>query len=136
MTEQAITDLTRMQLQFLGNPLDIAAPERVAELLKPFSPESVKACPQAWLRLMPLAEKTWLVPQEPFDFQSIPLARYLLLPLEQTRRMAEWLGILAYYPIIRMTLKGDVINELKRGLPNCYPDVLAMQKASNVGRPR
>ncbi|MBP5671526.1 MAG: hypothetical protein J6X49_03980 [Victivallales bacterium] len=129
MAEQENTDSVRLQLQFLGNPLDFADGGRIAELLKPFNPDSVKQCPHAWLQLKPLAERTWLVPQEHFDFQSTPIARFLLLPLEQTRRMADWLGMLAYYPIIRMTLKGDILNALKRELPHCYPDVLRVAKS-------
>lgn len=129
MAEQENTDLVRLQLQFLGNPLDFADGGRIAELLKPFNPDSVKSSPQAWLRLKPLAEQSWLVPQEYFDFQSTPIAHFLLLPLEQTHRMADWLGMLAYYPIIRTTLKGDILNALKRELPHCYPDVLRVAKS-------
>ena len=129
MTEQATNDFTRQQLQFLGNPLDFADGGRVAELLKPFSPDSIKPCPQAWLRLQPWAEQQWQVPPEMFDFQAHPLGCYLLAPIEQTRRMAEWLGALAYYPIIRVTLKGEILNALKHELPNCYPDVLRHARA-------
>ena len=129
MTEQEHTDFTRLQLQFLGNPLDFADGGRVAELLKPFNADSVKPCAQAWLRLQSWAEQQWQIPPETFDFQSHPLGRYLLMPIEQTRRMAEWLGTLAYYPIIRVTLKGEILNELKHELPNCYPDVLRHARA-------
>ena len=135
MTEQATNDFTRLQLQFLGNPLDLADGGRVAELLKPFNPDTIKPCPQAWLRLQPWAEQQWQVPSEMFDFQAHPLGRYLLMPIEQTRRMAEWLGVLAYYPIIRVTLKGEMINALKRELPNCYPDVLRHAKAFQRWQP-
>ena len=51
------------------------------------------------------------------------------MPIERTRRMAEWLGTLAYYPIIRVTLKGEILNALKHELPNCYPDVLRHARA-------
>ena len=64
-----------------------------------------------------------------FDFQAHPLGRHLLAPIGQTRRMAEWLGALAYYPIIRVTLKGEILNALKHELPNCYPDVLRHARA-------
>ena len=129
MTEQGNIDFTCQQLQFLGNPLDFADGGRVAELLKPFNADSVKSCSQAWLRLQSWAETQWQVPPEPFDFQSHPLGCYLFAPIEQTRRMAEWLGALAYYPIIRVTLKGEILNALKHELPNCYPDVLRHARA-------
>lgn len=128
-------ELTRLQLQFLGNPLDIADETRVAELLQPFSPEKLKACSQAWLRLQTWAEQQWQVPSEPFDFQSHPLGRYLLAPLDRTRRMADWLGILAYYPIIRITLKGEILNALKHELPHCFPDVLRQARAFQRWQP-
>ena len=129
MTEQEHIEFARQQLQFLGNPLDFADGGRVAELLKPFNADSVKSCPQAWLRLQSWAEQQWQVSPETFDFQSHPLGHYLLMPIEQTRRMAEWLGTLAYYPIIRVTLKGEILNALKHELPNCYPDVLRHARA-------
>ena len=129
MTEQEHIEFARQQLQFLGNPLDFADGGRVAELLKPFNADSVKSCPQTWLRLQSWAEQQWQVSPETFDFQSHPLGHYLLMPIEQTRRMAEWLGTLAYYPIIRVTLKGEILNALKHELPNCYPDVLRHARA-------
>ncbi|MBQ2336626.1 MAG: SctK family type III secretion system sorting platform protein [Victivallales bacterium] len=135
MTEQGNIEFTRLQLQFLGNPLDLADGGRVAELLKPFNPDGIKPCPQAWLRLQTWAEQQWQVPSEMFDFQAHPLGRYLLMPIEQTRRMAEWLGVLAYYPIIRVTLKGEILNALKHELPNCYPDVLRHARAFQKWQP-
>ena len=115
------------RLRFCGNPLDMADGSRVAALLAPFASERLKAFPSAWLRLKPLAERLWQTP--PVAFPSSPLTDYLLLPPEPTRRLADWLGALAYSPILRVTLKGSILQALRQAMPHCYPDVLRQAKA-------
>ncbi len=127
MTGSENMDGLLRRLRFCGNPLDMAEESRVAALFGPFPPDRVKASPAAWLRLKPLAERQWQTP--PVDFPSSPLADYLLLSMEQTRRLADWLGVLAYCPILRVTLKGSILQALRQAMPHCYPDVLRQAKA-------
>lgn len=118
-------DLARLRerLLFQGNPLDLADPARVAAFTAPFQPDPIRNCPAAWLRLGRTAVQAWDVPPATVDFNS-PLAPLLLLDLDQLRRAAAWLALLAYYPQIQRTLRGTILARLKALFPFAYPALL------------